>query len=86
MPIPTKEGFYWGQWRIKADDTYPICDCGKPLYPNEDVDEPPHPEWEVMHVVENCNDPTSDEYLMVMVPGVGRWQPIENFVWGEAVR
>lgn len=84
MPIPTKEGFYWGQWRIKADDTYPVCEhCEQPLYPGEDVDEPPGQEWEVMHVVVNDTDTTDDEHLMVMVPGVGKWQPLENFVWGE---
>jgi len=83
--MPTKEGFYWGKWRIKADDTYLCRVCGKTSPANEDVNEPPGDEWEVMHVVENGDDPTDDEFLMVMVPGVSSWQPLENFVWGEAV-
>lgn len=69
--IPKKEGFYWGQWRIKAEGT---------------ADEDEHIavyEWEVMHVVENCNNEDDPEFLMVMVPGVGKWQPLENFYWAN---
>jgi len=70
--IPFREGFYWGQWRIKDEGT-------------ADENDPPGKEWEVMHVVENCIDETDDEYLMVMVPGVGKWQSVENFIWGDPV-
>lgn len=71
--VPKREGFYWGKWRIKAEGT-------------AEEDEAPGDEWEVMHVVENCIDQTDPEFLMVMVPGVSKWQPIENFVWGAEVR
>lgn len=71
--LPRAAGFYWGKWRIKAEGTV-------------DEDESPSDEWEVMHVVENCIDADDPEYLMVMVPGVSTWQPLENFHWGEAVR
>lgn len=82
MTTPNKEGFWWGKWRIKADDTYPVCvKCGAAVYPGEDPDEPPGDEWEVMHVVDNSND--DENPLMVMVPGVGAWQPLENFIWGD---
>jgi len=40
----------------------------------------PAHEWEVMHVVDNNSD-----VPMVMVPGVQKWQPLENFEWGEFV-
>lgn len=68
--MPKAEGFYWGKWKIAAEGT------------RDENEACPSNEWEVMHVVENCNDPTSDEFLMVMVPGVGKWQPLENFFWG----
>lgn len=71
MTIPRKEGFYWGKWKIKAPGT---------ADEHEDI---AVPEWEVMHVVENCNDETDPEWLMVMVPGVGKWQPLENFFWSD---
>lgn len=68
---PHKEGFWWAKWKLKCHGT-------------ADEDEAPSPaEWEVMHVVENCSDETDPEWLMVMVPGVEKWQPLENFFWGE---
>jgi hypothetical protein len=70
--VPSGPGFYWGQWRIKDEGT-------------EDEDEAPGKEWEVMHVVTNCIDKDDPEYLMVMVPGVAKWQSLENFVWGSQV-
>lgn len=66
---PKAEGFYWGKWKIREPGT-------------EAEGEGTGNEWEVMHVVENCNDETHPEFLMVMVPGVGKWQPLENFFWG----
>jgi hypothetical protein len=70
MKTPKAEGFYWGKWKIKAPGT-------------ADENDDPYPEWEVMHVVENSSDVSDPEFLMVMVPGVGKWQPLENFFWGE---
>jgi hypothetical protein len=70
--VPTAEGFYWALWRIKAEGT-------------ADESEPPGQEWEVMHVVENCLEETDPEFLMVMVPGVEKWQALENFIWGDEV-
>jgi hypothetical protein len=68
--IPHEEGFWWGQWHTKSPGT-------------ADPDDPPGDEWEVMHVVENTLDEDDDGHLMVMVPGASRWQPLENFNWGE---
>ena len=39
-----------------------------------------------MHVVVNCLDPKDPEHLMVMVPGVEKWQSLENFFWGQEVK
>lgn len=68
---PSKEGHYWAKWRIADEGT------------KEGDEQTPCHEWEVMHVVENCNDETSPEFLKVMVPGVSKWQSIENFFWGS---
>jgi hypothetical protein len=70
--LPTAEGFYWGVWRVKAEGT-------------ADENEAPGFEWEVMHVIENCIDEADPEFLMVMVPGVQKWQPLQNFIWGDEV-
>jgi hypothetical protein len=79
--LPTAEGFYWGKWRIADDGTY----AHQPGVSKDEQDRPPSHEWEVMHVVENCIDRTDPEFLMVMVPGVSKWQSLENFVWGARV-
>lgn len=71
--IPKAPGFYWARWKIKDPGT-------------AEEDDPPSGEWEVMHVVENCIDPDDDEYLMAMVPGVEKWQSLENFIWGTEVK
>lgn len=73
-PTPKSEGFWWAKWRIKAEGT-------------ADENDPPGDEWEVMHVVINDHqaDDSDPEKYMVMVPGVERWQPLENFFWGKQV-
>lgn len=73
MPTPTHEGFWWGRHLRKAPGT---ADIGEPPNVNE---------WEVMHVVTNCLDPSDPEYLMVMVPGIEKWQALGDFAWGEEV-
>lgn len=73
MTIPKYAGFFWGKWRIKAKGTL-------------DENESTGNEWEVMHVVENCIDKDDPEHLMVMVPGVSKWQSVENFFWGDEVK
>ncbi|QPC43983.1 hypothetical protein HW532_15570 [Kaustia mangrovi] len=72
--LPTKPGFFWARWLKPAPGTADNGECCNP------------DEWEVMHVVENTFDPSDPEYLMVMVPGVEHWQPMENFHWGAEVR
>lgn len=74
MNLPTKEGFYWGQWLKPSPSTA-----------DRDEDVWPQPEWEVHHVVVNNMDPKAPEHLMVMVPGVQAWQSIESFMWGPHV-
>lgn len=69
---PARPGFFWGQWHTKGRGT-------------ADMDDKPGDEWEVMHVVENTLDRDDPEYLMVMVPGVSKWQPVENFNWGREI-
>ena len=71
--IPTEEGFYWAKWKIASEGT------------REGDDLTPSNEWEVMHVVENSNDPDDTNHLMVMVPGVEKWQPVENFFWAKQI-
>lgn len=73
--LPTVEGFYWGLWLRPSPGT-------------ADEKEPgnwPAIEWEVMHVVENTLDESDDEHLMVMVPGVQKWQALDAFQWGSRV-
>jgi len=70
--LPARQGFYWAKWRLKCAGTV-------------DEDERPSDEWEVMHVVVNCIDEDDPEYLMVMVPGVAKWQPLDHFHWGHQV-
>lgn len=74
MLMPEREGFWWGRWMRPAPGTADI-----------DADTWPQGEWEVMHVVVNCVDPKSDEHLMVMVPGVQKWQALDAFNWGPKV-
>ena len=69
---PNEAGFWWAKWRIKQRGT-------------EDEDDAPQDEWEVMHVVVNGGESDDEDYLMVMVPGVNKWQSVENFFWGPRV-
>lgn len=71
--MPIKEGYFWAKWRIKAEGT-------------ADENEPANGDWEIVQVVENCQDEKDPEHLMVMVLGVEKWQSLENFVWGEAIK
>lgn len=70
---PTKEGFFWGRWHTPCAGTRDIGECC------------PGAEWEVHHVVVNTIDPSDDEHLMAMVPGVEKWQPLDAFEWGEEI-
>ena len=58
---PNKEGFWWGKWLLREDGTQDIESEGDVVR---------LPEWEVMHVVENCVDSTDPEFLMVMVRSI----------------
>lgn len=71
MPTPTRPGHYWAKWRIANDGT------------PEGDEQTPSDVWEVVQVFENCIDNTSDEYLMVNVPGQTKAQSIENFYWSK---
>lgn len=73
MSIPTKEGFYWGRWHTACPGTADEGDCCMGT------------EWEVHHVVTNDFDPDAPDHLMVMVPGVAKWQPLDAFEWGPEV-
>lgn len=73
-PTPNKEGFFWG--KLLTPD-------GKDSRSGETVEA--SNEYEVIHVVENCLDKNSPEFLMAMVPGCSDWESIENFVWGPEV-
>lgn len=73
---PTKEGFYWGKWLTACPGTRDYENGG-------DVGSY---EREVMHVVVNTLDTTDPEHLMVMVPGVEKWQGLDSFEWGDEVQ
>jgi hypothetical protein len=79
-PIPDAEGFYWAKWRIAASGTDACRKCGHESSSWER--DGPEGKWEVVEVVENSSDPDDDEHFMVQVPGVSRWQSIEDFFWG----
>lgn len=70
-PAPTREGFFWGIHRMDEDDE--TAETGALI----------NREWEVHHVVKNSVDGSGPEGLMVMVPGIQKWQPLDAFVWGE---
>jgi hypothetical protein len=66
---PAGEGWYFAKWRIADDGTRD----GDELTPSNEI--------ECVHVVQNSVDPEDGDHLMVMVPGVERWQSLENFCW-----
>jgi len=65
-PAPTKEGHYWAKWRIAEE--------GSETWKQ---DTPPSLNWEAVFVRDQ-----GDDDLVVDVPGEGRVQKLENFVWG----
>jgi hypothetical protein len=65
-PAPTKEGHYWAKWRIAEE--------GSETWKQ---DTPPGLNWEAVFVRDQ-----GDDDLVVDVPGEGRVQKLENFVWG----
>lgn len=71
--LPAHEGFFWGRWHTPAPGTADDGDCCGGT------------EWEVHHVVRNHHRDDDDERLMVMVPGVEKWQPLDAFEWGAEV-
>lgn len=73
VKMPTTEGYFWARWLKPAPGT---ADNGEGCDPER---------WEVVSVFENSLDIRSEEYLMVMVPGVEQSQPLENFEWGAEV-
>ena len=68
--MPTRPGWYWAKWKIAAEGTRE----GDELTPSD--------EWEIVHVQENCIDPTDPEYLAVAVCGVEKTQWPDCFFWG----
>lgn len=72
-PLPHREGHWWAYWIRPTPGT------------REGDEQTPALEWEVAHVVENCIDKDDPEHLMVMMPGVARWQALDHFVWGPEV-
>ncbi|MGY4257375.1 hypothetical protein ACVI1L_004443 [Bradyrhizobium sp. USDA 4516] len=63
---PKMEGHYWAKWRIANHGTRDAAEVV------------PSDHWEVVQVFETCIDPDHDDFLMVFVPGVERFQSIEN--------
>ncbi len=80
---PQREGFFWAKWKIAASGTDTCRKCGhaNSEWEKGGLDD----RWEVVEVVEN-GGPGDDERFMVQVPGVSRWQSIEDFFWGAEVR
>lgn len=73
-PMPTEPGFWWAKWKIADEGTRDFSELD--LSVNG---------WEPVEVVENCLDPTNDEYLKVSVGGVEMSQCPENFFWGPKI-
>jgi hypothetical protein len=84
-PLPKREGWYWAKWHTASPGTDHCRNCG---HRHSEWTEPHGLDlenWAVVEVVENCLDTSSPEYLMVQVPGVSKWQPIEGFTWGPQI-
>lgn len=75
--LPGKPGYYWAKWRIAAEGTHE----GELMCPFDT--------WEIVQVQANdvnwADDPTADEALTVLVPGVRETQWPDCFVWGAFV-
>lgn len=75
--FPLSPGYYWAKWRIPAEGTHE----GELMCPFET--------WEIVQVNPNsvdwADDPTEDEALSVLVPGVRETQWRDCFIWGAFV-
>ena len=70
FPLPTQPGFFWAEWRIAEDGTWP-----------EGQEHIMSMTPEVVHVVVNLEDSVESDVLIALVPGIDKQQLIENFVW-----
>lgn len=70
FPPPEEPGYYWAEWRIAEDDTWPDGEENVITFLPE-----------VVHVVPSF-DP--DDPLEVEVPGCSVNQSLENFIWRSA--
>jgi len=76
FPTPTEPGFYWAEWRIAEDGTWPLDDRGVEL--EHVVSSRP----EVVRVVVDLN--AEDWKLVAEVAGFEKEQELDNFVWRSA--
>lgn len=82
---PNREGFFWAKWKIAAEGADRCRYCGH-VQSDFETEGLSHSDWEVVQVVDNNGPKGAAEEYLVQVPGVGRWQPRENFFWGQEVR
>ena len=76
FPVPTRPGFYWAEWRIVEDGSFPDM----PQW-----DDKPAPGLYVVDVWSRVPDGDDmgldDEVLVAELPGIVKSQPLDNFVW-----
>ena len=81
FPEPTDPGFYWAEWRVAEDGTWPPREDGTP----RDHVVSFRPEVVEVRVdfgsSEKPNAPGYDWPLVASVAGFEKEQPLENFVW-----
>lgn len=75
-PTPTLPGFFWAEWRIVEEGTFPDW----PDLEEETMDTPGL-EVRVVQVWECDRDDGEGTHLVVNVPGVERSQGLDCFVW-----
>lgn len=71
--MPNDTGFFWGRWHSAAPGT---ADKGDMCSGTD---------WEVHMVFENAFDKSDPDYLLALVPGVEKAQPLSAFEWGPRV-
>lgn len=76
FPVPAEEGFYWAEWRIVEDGTFPDA----PGDEQKPVGAINHPSTFWVVLVRNQGSYDNPEFV-ADVPGYDRAQPVENFVW-----
>lgn len=73
LQVPNKPGFYWAKWQICEDGTE-----------NEEHFQPTNL-WTVVEVTNSFGMDTPFDFV-VDVPGYGKWQSLDNFIWAKPIK